>query len=254
MWLDRLVGAARERVDQGYYEARPSSRLKPHGSLRASVQRAYPALVAEIKPGRPTGEPRDVDVAKLAQAYAEGGACGISVLTDPDHFGGRLQNLELARQPHVPLLMKDFVVDEAQVDAAATWGASAVLAIARLHTEGYTDTSLADLVDRAHELDIEILAEVVTDEELDLALGTDADLVGINVRDLDTLEIDPDRPRRLLEDREIDPPVLHLSGIETAEDVADALAAGADGVLVGTSLMSAQDPRQATRDLLEAPR
>ncbi len=254
MWLERLVGAARKRVDQGYYDARPADQLEPRGSLRASVQRAYPALVAEIKPGRPTGEPRQVDVARIAQAYAEGGACGISVLTDPDHFGGRLENLALARKAHLPLLMKDFVVDEVQVDAAAAWGASAVLAIARLHTEGYTDTTLADLVDQAQELGIEVLAEVVTDEELDLALDTGADLLGINVRDLDTLALDPDRPRRLLEDRQIDPPVLHLSGIETAEDVAGALAAGADGVLVGTSLMSAQDPRQATRDLLEAPR
>lgn len=254
MWLDRLVGAARKRVDQGFYEARPASRLERYGSLRASVQRAYPALVAEIKPGRPTGEPRDVDVSKIAQAYAEGGACGISVLTDPDHFGGHLENLELARRAHLPLLMKDLVIDEAQVDAAAAWGASAVLVIARLHAEGYTNTPLADLVDRAHELGIEVLTEVVTDQELDLALDTGADLLGINVRDLDTLELDLDRPRRLLEDREIDPPVLHLSGIETADDVTRALAAGADGVLVGTSLMSAQDPRQATRELLEAPR
>lgn len=254
MWLERLVGAAHKRVEQGYYDARPDRSLPPHGSLRASVQRAYPALIAEIKPGRPTGQPQAVDVAEIAAAYAEGGACGISVLTDPDHFGGSLENLQLAGRAHLPLLMKDFVVDEAQVQAAAAWGASAVLAIARLHTEGYTDTPLARIVDRARELDVEVLVEVVTEEELDLALATGADLLGINVRDLDTLEMDPDRPRRLLQGREIDQPVLHLSGIETAADVADALEAGADGVLVGTSLMASENPTQATRALLEVPR
>ncbi len=251
MWLDRLVGAARKRVEQGYYDARPSQALAPIGSLRSSVERAYPALVAEIKPGRPTGQAREVDVAAIARAYARGGACGISVLTDPDHFGGSLVNLELAREAHLPLLMKDFVVDGAQVEAAAAWGASAVLAIARLHTEGYTDTSLARLVDQAHERGVEVLAEVVTDEELDLALASGADLLGINVRDLDTLEMDPTRPQRLLADRELDRPVLHLSGIETAGDVSQALRAGADGVLVGTSLMASEDPAHATRSLLE---
>lgn len=254
MWLDRLVGATRKRLDQGYYDARPPEELASLGSLRASIQRAYPALVAEIKPGRPTGEAREVDVAQLAEAYAEGGACGISVLTDPDHFGGRLENLQLARVGHRPLLMKDFVIDEAQVDAGAAWGASAILAIARLHTEGYTDTSLASIVARAHDLDLEVLIEVVTADELDLALETGADILGINVRDLDTLEIDPDRPRHLLEGRKLTTPVLHLSGIETPDDVARALTAGADGVLVGTSLMSSEDPRQATRALLEVPR
>lgn len=251
MWLQRLVDAAVARVEAGTYEARPPAPLEPIGSLRSAVERAYPALVAEIKPGRPQQARRDVDVAALAEAYARGGACAISVLTDPDHFGGSLSNLERARGAHLPLLMKDFVVDERQLEAAAAWGASAVLAIARLHTEGYTDLPLPRLVARAHELGLEVLAEAVTPEELDACLGAGADLVGINVRDLDTLALDPQRPRRLLEGRRLPVPALHLSGIATAEDVAAALKAGARGVLVGTTLMDADDPATAVRSLLE---
>jgi indole-3-glycerol phosphate synthase len=136
VWLQRLVEATDARLAKGTYDQRPQHALEPIGSFRAALQRAYPAVVAEIKPGRPTEQPRMVDAATVARDYAEGGACAISVLTDPDHFGGQLSNLARARAGQLPLLMKDFPLDEAQLDAAAAWGATAVLVIARPHTEG----------------------------------------------------------------------------------------------------------------------
>ena len=251
MWLDRLVQATDARIQAGTYAARPRRELTPIGSLRDAVQRAYPALVAEVKPGRPGQDPAPVNVTEQVRAYAAGGACAISVLTDPDHFGGRLENLELAREAGLPLLMKDFVIDPRQLEAARAWGATAVLAIVRLHDEKRAQFSLEDLVERAHELDLEVLAEVFTLDELDHALATDADLIGINVRDLDTLEMDPQRPAKLLQQRKVDRPVLHLSGIQSHQDLREALQAGANGVLVGSHLMAAKDPKQAVRHLLE---
>lgn len=251
MWLDDLVGATRERVDAGFYDERPESPLAPNGSLAEAIRNADPAVLAEIKPARPEGQTFGADVAQQAERYASGGACGISVLTDRDHFDGELSNLQRARGAGLPLLMKDFLVDPRQIQAAEAWGASAVLAIARLPREGYTDYTLEEAVADAHEAGIEVLAEVVTEAELEQALDASADAIGINVRDLDTLELDADRVARLLQDREIDVPVLHLSDVSGPKDVETALGAGADGVLVGTHVMAAEDPEQAVRDLAE---
>lgn len=253
MWLDRLVAATHARVERGFYDARPEGSLRPGPSMRAAIERAYPAILAELKPARPEGKLPDVDLGEQAHRYAAGGACGISVLTDPDHFDGALETIEVARTTGLPVLMKDFLVHPAQLDAAQGWGASAVLAIARIHEAGLTETSLEAMVQAAHERDLEVLCEVVTAEELDAALAAGADILGINARDLDTLELDMDRTQRLLRGRAIDVPVLHLSGIQGPGDVARALKAGASGVLVGTALMESEDPVQALRRLQELP-
>lgn len=245
MWLDDLVAATKDRLGAGYYRRRPpefqSPTLDP-SSLAEAIQGHEPAVLAEIKPARPSGASFDVDVEEQARRYAQGGACGISVLTDPDHFGGGLENLQKAQTTGLPVLMKDFLVDPAQIEAARAWGASAILAIARLSGEGYTDYTLEQAVKDAHAQGLEVLAEVVTEAELDRALAAGADVVGINVRDLDTLEVDPTRVERLLRGRSLSVPVLHLSGIETPGDLDEAMASGVDGALIGTALMDAEDP------------
>lgn len=252
MWLDRLVGATRERLEEGYYERRPGAFLSSSPpSLRAAIERAHPAILAEVKPARPDGSRWRIDPGQQARAYAAGGACGISVLTDPDHFDGDLEHLQAGRSAGVPLLMKDFLIDERQLEAARAWGASAVLVIARLPREGYTDLSVREAVEAAHERQLEALVEVVTEAELDAALEAGADVVGINERDLDTLEQDPSRTERLLSGRELPVPALHLSGIAGPEDVQRALKASAAGVLVGTAAMDAEDPSAFVRRLRE---
>lgn len=253
MWLDRLVGATRSRLEDGYYDRRPAAFLTSPPSLRAAVERARPAVVAEVKPARPDGTRWNVDPGAQARAYASGGACGISVLTDPDHFQGDLANLQAARSVAAPILMKDFLIDERQADAARAWGASAALVIARLPREGYTELTIAEAVEALHALDLEALVEVVTEEELDDALDAGADVIGINERDLDTLDQDVDRTRRLLEGRDLPGPVLHLSGVQGPADVRRALQAGAQGVLVGTAAMDASDPAAFIRSLREVP-
>lgn len=254
MWLDKLATAARSRVDTGYYDERPS-REDPnspgsHRSLAQAIQRHDPAIVAEIKPARPEGQRFDVDPTRQAKRYAAGGACAISVLTDPDHFDGSLKNLQRARTAKLPVLMKDFLVDPRQLEAAAAWGADAVLAIARLPREQHTPYAIEEACEDAHELGLEVLVEVVTEDELATAIQAHADVIGINVRDLDTLEVDPERTRRLLASRRVHVPVLHLSGVSQPADLQDALAAGADGALVGTHLMQAEDPTLAIEALV----
>lgn len=260
MWLARLVDATRDRLEAGYYDKRPQPPPSPPegvpdaASLRRAIERARPAVLAEIKPARPEGAVRDVDIAQQAKAYAAGGACGISVLTDPDHFGGALENLATARQAGLPVLMKDFLLDTRQIDAAAAWGASAVLVIARLHDEGHASLGLGEAIEAAHAAGLEALVEVVTEDELDAALTAGADVVGINTRDLDSLEMDASRVERLLDGRDLPVPVLWLSGISSGKDVRRALKAGADGVLVGTAVMAADDPARAVRELTQVTR
>lgn len=253
MWLDRLVEAARERVEDGYYDRRPGAFVsEAPSSLADAVRGSRPGVVAEVKRARPEGTCWDVDPGQQARAYASGGASGVSVLTDPENFDGDLSHLFQARSAGVPLLMKDFLVSQAQVEAARAWGASAVLVIARLSREGYVRQSVQDLVSAVHEAGLEALVEVVTVDELDEALEAGADLVGVNQRDLDTLEHDPGRTRRLLEQRSPACPVLHLSGVEDAKDVRFALDSGADGVLVGSAAMDAEDPAGFIASLREA--
>lgn len=252
MWLDRLVDAAQARVEEGYYRRRPGAFVsEAPASLAENVREERPAIVAEVKRARPSGDAWDVDAGRQARAYASGGASGVSVLTDPDHFDGNLSHLFQARSAGLPLLMKDFLVSEEQIQAGRAWGASAVLVIARLSREGYIEPTVEDLVEAAHEAGLEALVEVVTLDELDTALEAGADIVGINQRDLDTLEHDPGRTRRLLEARSPSCPVLHLSGIQDKSDVKDALASGADGVLVGTAAMEAKDPAGFVASLKE---
>jgi indole-3-glycerol phosphate synthase len=247
--LRKLVDATHERLAAGFYDERPAEPIEPTGSLADAIATHDPAIVAEIKPARPDGSTFPVDPAQQARSYAEGGAAGISVLTDPDHFDGSLANLREAGAAGRPLLMKDFLVDERQIQAAEAWGASAVLAIARLPRQGYTDYTLEQACQDAHDRGLEILAEVVTADELEQALAAGADAIGVNVRDLDTLAIDPERTRHLLADRQLPVPALHLSGVETRADVEQAVADGAHGALVGTSLMEAEDPTQRLRAL-----
>jgi indole-3-glycerol phosphate synthase len=252
VWLDRLVEATRERLDEGYYNRVPTALMNDDPPSLAEALADPPGVVAEVKLARPDGTSWDAVPDQQALAYAAGGADGISVLTDRDYFDGDLAHLQSARAAGRPLLMKDVLVHGQQAQAARAWGASAVLVIARLPREGYTDRGLDELVDAVHRADLEALVEVVTREELDAALDAGADVVGVNQRDLDTLEHDPDRTRRLLSGRDLDVPALHLSGIETPEDVRRALDDGADGVLVGSAAMDAGDPAALVRSLEEA--
>jgi len=191
-------------------------------------------VVAEVKPTSPTtaGE-REEDPVELAEAMVEGGAAALSVLTEPDHFGGSPGTLSAIRSAvDVPILRKDFVVREPQLDVVE---ADLVLLIARFVDD------LGGLVAAARERGFDVLVETHTAAEFEAALEAGADIVGINNRDLAELEVDTETFGRVVDAvpataRE-SVTLIAESGIATREDVSRMRAAGADGLLVGSAIM-----------------
>ncbi|HET6702528.1 MAG TPA: indole-3-glycerol phosphate synthase TrpC [Gemmatimonadaceae bacterium] len=210
-------------------------------------------VIAEVKRRSPSrGDINaQLDPASHAREYERGGAAAISVLTEPTHFAGSGEDLMKVRDAvNVPLLRKDFIVDEMQIIEARAWGASAVLLIAR----ALPPADLVALADAARDWGLEPLIEVRTDDELHTAMNAHARLVGVNSRDLETLEVNADAIDRLVP--RVPPHVVAVaeSGMQTVADVERAAEAGADAVLIGSSLSVAADPAAAVRALVGVPR
>lgn len=207
------------------------------------------SLIAEMKRASPSRGPirPDATVAQVVRAYQEAGARAVSVLTEPEWFGGSLDDLVEARAAcELPLLRKDFVVDEYQLLEARVAGADAVLLIvAALEPE-----RLAELMAAASDLGMDSLVEVHDEEEVETAVEAGAEVIGINNRDLHSLEVDLDTTFRLLADVPAGTVVVAESGITTVDDVERLERAGVDAILVGEALMRADDPVRAVRELL----
>ena len=223
-------------------------------SLAASLRRGgQVAVLAEVKrasPSRGAINP-GLDAVAQARAYQAGGALGISVLTEPAHFGGSNEDLEAIRAAvDIPVLKKDFHVDPLQLVEARALGASAVLLIAR----ALAPARLRELAAEAEALGLEVLIEVRDEWELERALETSAPLVGVNNRNLETLAIDTAASDRLIPAIPRDRVAIAESGMRTEADVTRAATAGADAVLVGSSLSAASDPAAAVRALAGVPR
>ena len=212
----------------------------PRAGLIGEVKRASPSRGA-INPG--------LDPARLAQAYERGGARAISVLTDRANFGGSLDDLRAARTAvGLPVLRKDFIVSEFQVREARAHGADAVLLIAAAAPLA----TLRGLRKLARELGLAVLFEVHEEGELEAARACEPDLLGINARDLKTLEVHPGAFARLAPLAKDIAPLVAESGVRSAEDARCYLALGASMLLVGEALSGAADPEGATRALVRA--
>jgi indole-3-glycerol phosphate synthase len=209
------------------------------------------AVIAEHKRSSPSeGTIREGStLEEIVTAYERGGASALSVLTEPQWFGGSLQDLSAARAATgLPVLRKDFIVDPYQVYEAAAAGADAILLIvAALHPD-----DLAVLHREARSLDLDVLVEIHDEEELDTALEVDADLLGINNRDLTDFSVDLQRTYDLLADVPAGKMVVSESGIASREQLEELERVGVDAVLVGTTLMRAPDVEAACRDLVGA--
>ena len=217
--------------------------------FRAALQGPGIRLIAEVKGASPSaGTIRpQFDPAEIARGFERAGAAAISVLTDRRYFQGADEHLVAARAAvRVPVLRKDFTVDAYQVYEARALDADAVLLIVAV----LPAPALADLQDLAHELGMAALVEVHTEVELDAALAVHAPLIGMNNRNLDTLETSLDTSRRL---RPRIPPgvtVVAESGFEERSQVEEMERLGVSAVLVGTALMRAPDPAARLRELL----
>jgi indole-3-glycerol phosphate synthase len=210
-------------------------------SLVGALRRDRLAVVAEVKRRSPSaGVIRDdLDPRERAMLYARHGAAAISVLTDPTHFGGSVDDLRAAAsEVAVPVLRKDFILDELQVIEARAAGAAAVLLIVR----ALAPERLVALLACARAAELEALVEVHTASELDQALTAGAEIVGVNSRDLDTFTIDVAAAWELLARVPPSRVAVAESGMRLPEDAERAAAAGADAILVGTALSAAADP------------
>jgi indole-3-glycerol phosphate synthase len=232
--------------------ARAAHAGRPRGfgrCLKEETARGRFALVAEIKKASPSGGliRADFDPAALARAYQEGGATCISVLTDEPHFQGTPEHLTAARGAvPLPVLRKDFILDPWQVFESRAMGADCILLI----MAALTDQQARDLESLARSMDLDVLAEVHDRGELDRALGLETSLIGINNRNLRTLQTDLATTIELAPYVPADRFLIAESGIRTHEDALRISAAGAQCFLVGESLMRQPDVAAAARALL----
>ena len=242
---DELAAAVREIL--------ASASERPGGEERLSVEaRSLPEafsaaesdgrvpIIAEVKPTSPTTEGTNSgDPVDLAEAMVDGGAAALSVLTEPDHFGGSVENLERIRTAvDVPVLRKDFLLREAHLDTVES---DVVLLIAR-----FLGDDLEPMVRAAEDRGFQPLVEVHTEAELTAAVEAGASIIGINNRDLGQLEVDLTTFEELAPKVPDDVTLIAESGVSTVEDVQRMREAGADGLLIGTAIMDG-DPTTNTQ-------
>jgi indole-3-glycerol phosphate synthase len=220
----------------------------PVPSFRAALQGSDVGVIAEVKRSSPSKGAINpgLDLVSQVRAYQSGGAVAISVLTEPTRFGGSDDDLVLARGAvPLPLLKKDFHVNVAQIFEARSLGASAALVIAR----AVPPSSLKELMAAGDDVGLEILVEVRDEQELRLALSLSATIIGVNNRNLETLEIDPETSLRILPLIPRGLVAIAESGVKRVADVQRVADAGADAVLVGSELSGATDPESVLRSL-----
>jgi len=257
-FFDTLCRTAHKTVARGYYSGfaggdRPEN--TPTCRLSKCIRRsAHLPLIAEVKVASPTMGVVGVDAGAIASQMQAGGAVGISVVTEPRFFNGSSHMLSTVRsRVSVPLLMKDFIVSACQIEAARDAGASAVLLIQALFDRDYAACRSEDMIEFAHVIGLEVLLEAHTDSEFERALSTDADLIGINNRDLTTLTVDLMTTRDILEEVPADERVVvSESGVETPEQALFLKRCGADALLIGSAFMRAPDVREVVDRMVNA--
>jgi indole-3-glycerol phosphate synthase len=255
--LDRIVEDTREELDRRR-ERVPLSDLEARVAERRDGDAFRPfaealtqpglSIIAEHKRRSPSaGVIREgATVEDVVRAYERGGAAALSILTEPFHFGGSLDDLsEAHRATGLPVLRKDFIVDRYQLYEAAAAGADAVLLI----VAALEPDELDGLLREAWELDLDALVEVHDERELEIALDVEADVLGLNNRDLSDFSVDLERTYELLSDVPAGKTVVSESGFSTREQLDELERVGIDAVLIGETFMRARDLEQAVRDL-----
>lgn len=241
-------------IREGIYEISESLQKSPYDLIESIINNNHASLITEIKFASPSlGQIREVSSpVKIADAMIKGGALGLSVLTQPNLFYGSPKYfMEIRRHLKVPMLMKDVMIDMVQIDAAKKMGADYILLIQSLFDGGYLK-EIDEFVDYAHKNGLRVLLETHTKEEFTNSLKTEADLIGINNRNLDTLEIDIDTTKKLLEGYKGDRIIVSESGIEKPEDIVFLKKCGADAFLVGSSIMKSSNIETMVRSLVNA--
>ena len=216
-------------------------------AIENAKERGLNPVIAEVKRKSPCrGKIRDINVVKAAEQMELGGACTLSVLTDK-HFDGTLSDLRQVKNAvKIPVLRKDFIVDEFQIYESYANGADAVLLIVALLNE-----RTQEFVEKVHEFGMEALVEIHSEDELKIALESGAKLIGINNRDLKTLEINLDNTEMLTQKIPRDMIIVSESGINDKEDLNWVIKTGADAALIGTGIMQSGNIEEKVKEFVE---
>jgi indole-3-glycerol phosphate synthase len=256
-FLDTLAMDAAKTIDSGYYKNFQPVKQEHNISYRQNISSCKKnAVIAEIKAASPSlGTIREnIDSQKIAASMERAGATGISVLTEPKHFNGSLATLAQARETvKLPILMKDILLVSDQIDVAQQIGANAVLLIQALFDRKCCEMNVDKMIAYAHGKGLEVLLETHTQAEFKIAIETDADLIGINNRDLSTLKIDLNTTKQILENYNHNNKIIVTeSGIKTPSDLKLLRSYGADAFLIGSSIMLSDSVEEKIREFVNA--
>jgi indole-3-glycerol phosphate synthase len=255
-FLDVLAQDAKETVNKGYYKALTQTKTAQTSLKKAIIESKTVPVITEIKAASPTAGiiRKNLDAERIAKAMEKGGAAGISVLTESKHFNGSLNSLaETRKTVKLPILMKDIIISPAQLKAASKVGANAVLLIQALFDRGYCERDIDEIISEAHEGKLEVLLETHTEDEFRSAVGSDADLIGINNRDLGTLKVDFDVTKKILKNSNTQGKIIvSESGINTLADLRFLRKCGAHAFLIGSAIMLAGNIEEKVREFAHA--
>lgn len=249
------ICAKRREAVEAAKAAQPAAELRariadlpPARGFRAALAKPGLSVIAEVKRKAPSAGALQLaaDASLVAKRYARAGAAAISVLTEPDYFGGDLQDMiDVRVMVPVPVLRKDFTVDPYQLLESRAAGADAVLLIVAALGE-----ATGDYLAQARDLGLDALVEVHDEAELEIAAAAGADILGINNRDLKTLSVELAVTERLAPAAPETAVLVGESGVETGADAGRMVAAGMDAILVGSALMRAADPEAKLAELI----
>ncbi len=253
-FLKNLEENVKDLIQSDYYNIDYEIKHEKSSLRKTLENNRFVSIITEVKFSSPSqGKIRNIEeVNNIVHNMEKGGSSGISVLTQPHSFEGSLENLSNTRKTtKLPILMKDIIIDEVQIDAAKKLGADVILLIEKCFKN--KSDKLDNLIKYAHNKDIEILLEVDSEDEFERSIKRNADIIGINNRDLETLEIDMNKTLRILEKfgENYDKPIITESGIESINDIKNISKSGIRGCLIGTSIMRSNNIENKVKELSE---
>ena len=252
--LKKLVNNSQMAIDDGVYDVDVNLQKSDKDFKQIIASNPHATLLTEVKFSSPSlGKIRTIgDPSNIAKQMIAGGSKALSVLTQPHLFNGSPEYFIKVRESvDVPLLMKDIMIDKIQIDAAKKIGADYMLVIQSLFDQNFL-ADIDEFIDYGHKQGLNVLLEVHTKEEFQNALKTKADIIGINNRNLDTLEIDLKTTELVLSDYDDSRFILSESGISTSEDIRYLKKCGANAFLIGSSIMKSDNIEEQVRKLVNS--
>jgi indole-3-glycerol phosphate synthase len=250
--LEKLAKNSQKAINDGIYEINYKNNKSEKNLIEQVRNNKHASLITEVKFSSPSlGKIREVsDPILIARQMVEGGAMGLSVLTQPYLFNGSPDYFTKIRKViQIPLLMKDIIIDKVQIDAAEKLGADIILLIQTIFDKNFAK-DIDEFISYAHKKKLQVLIEAHTKKEFSESSKTQADILGINNRNLDTLEIDLNTTQVILKNIDEKRIIISESGIESPKDIQFLHKCGADAFLVGSSIMKSRDIKGLVSELV----